>query len=195
LGFDLLLAVAFNTASHGLDAPMYPGIFRFLPFPIIHLPEFVAGALMGNLFLHNVGRRYSGTWTYAAVGFSVAALLLPTGPWTSVAVIGFSALIYSLANSQTWFSRLLSKRLLVFGGGISYAMYLLQSPVRNWVRPFITYSRIPWQLAIVPIILIILSAFVYAFFEDPARKALRTLLRRIYLNGRLLTRFTPAPPK
>ncbi len=180
LAADLLLGVSCNIAAHGLDGEPYPGMFRFIPLPVIHLPEFIGGAAMGTLFLRSEGVVDSGAWTYVALGLSFAALMLPGGPWTSVALIGFSALIYCLARERTVVARVLSTRLLLFGGGISYAMYLLQQPVRNWVHPWITHdSRIPWQLAIVPIVLVALSAVVYSYYEGPARRMLRAVLARM----------------
>lgn len=177
LGAVLLLGVSCNISANGVEAEPYPGIFRFIPLPVIHLPEFIGGAAMGNLFLHSEGTVNSGAWSYAALGFTLAALMLPSGPWTSVTLIGFSAFIYCLARQRTLLVQVLSTRLLVFGGGISYAMYLLQEPVRDWVHPWITnYSRIPWQLAIVPVTLTALSAVVYLYFEDPARRMIRALL-------------------
>jgi peptidoglycan/LPS O-acetylase OafA/YrhL len=135
---------------------------------------------MGNLFLRTEGPVNSGAWTYAALGLACAALMLPSGPWTSVALIGFAALIYCLARERTLVGRVLSTKLLLFGGGISYAMYLLQAPVRNWVHPWITQtSRIPWQLAIVPVVLTALSAVVFLYYEDPARRTLRAVLARM----------------
>ncbi len=176
---DLLLAVSCNVSAHGLDAQMYPGVLRFIPFPIIHLPEFIAGAVLGNMFLRSERPATSSAWTFAALGFTAVALMLPNGPWTSVSLIGFAVLIYSLARERTVVARVLSTRLLLFGGAISYAMYLLQSPVRHWVHPFISsYSSIPWQLGIVPVVLIGFSALVYLYFEDPARHLILAHLGR-----------------
>jgi len=160
---------------------MYPGIFGLVPFPIIHLPEFIAGGLMGNMFLSEKHLTFSGKWSYGALAFGLSALTIPQGPFTSIVLIGFSALIYLLAKERTLVSNLLSSRLLVFGGSISYSMYLFQIPVRAWVRPLVPdYSRIPWQLAIVPLVLTALSIVVYRYFEDPARRVVRIFFGKLY---------------
>ncbi len=162
---------------------MYPGIFRFIPFPIIHLPEFVAGVILGNLFVHSAGRERPGRWTYVALALTIASLMVPMGRWTSVALIGFSGLIYCLASERTLLSQMLSTRFVVVGGGISYAMYLLQTPVRSWVHGVgLEYSKIPWQLVIVPIVLTGLSLPVFLYFEDPARRLLRSLFGRLSIR-------------
>jgi peptidoglycan/LPS O-acetylase OafA/YrhL len=189
LVIDLFLGVVFNVSSHGLGAPMYPGVFRYLSLPVIHLPEFLAGVVMGNLFLQGAGSSRAGIWTYAALLFCVLALMLPKGAFTSVVLVGFSALIYFLAKERTLVTRILSTKLLVFGGGISYAMYLLQTPVREWTHSMVsTYSRIPWQLAIVPVILMLLSAAVYLYFEDPARRLLRFAFGKIDTKSAVMLR-------
>jgi peptidoglycan/LPS O-acetylase OafA/YrhL len=176
---DLLLAVGCNVSAHGLDAQMYPGVLRFIPFPIIHLPEFVAGAVLGNVFLRSERPVTTSGWTFAAVGLTAVALMLPSGPWTSLALIAFAVLVYSLARERTLVARVLSTRLLLFGGAISYAMYLLQWPVRQWVHPWISsYSSIPWQVGIVPAVLVALSALVYRYIEDPARHLILAHLDR-----------------
>jgi peptidoglycan/LPS O-acetylase OafA/YrhL len=180
LGAVLFLGVACNVSWHSLGSEMYPGIFRFIPFPIIHLPEFVAGVILGNLFLHSTGVQRPGRWTYVALAVTIASLMLPTGPWTSVALIGLSGLVYCLASERTLLSQILSTKLAVLGGGISYAMYLLQTPVRSWVHGVAAeYSRIPWQLVVVPIVLTCLSLVVFLYFENPARRFLRSLFGRL----------------
>jgi len=180
LGADLMLGVTANISAHGLGADPYPGVFRFIPLPVVHLPEFIGGAAMGNLFLRDCTAK-SGGWTYLALGITLATLMLPAGPWTSVALIGFSALIYSLAKERTLISRVLSTRWLVFGGGISYAMYLLQTPVRGWFGTSLKdYSGNAWQFGIVPIVLTAVSALVYVYFEVPARRALRAMFAKFY---------------
>jgi peptidoglycan/LPS O-acetylase OafA/YrhL len=89
-----------------------------------------------------------------------------------------------LAKERTLVTRVLSTKLLVFGGGISYAMYLLQATVRWWVHPMVlTYWRIQSQLAIVPAILVVLSAGVHLYFEDPARRLLRLAFGKFYMKG------------
>lgn len=175
---DIVLGVSCNVSAHGLHSA-YPGVFRFLPLPIIHMPEFIAGAALGTIFLRRGITGLPRGWTYAALMFAGAALMLPPGPWTSLVLPGFAALIYGLAAEQTLISRALSSKIALFGGGISYAMYLMQAPVREWVHPFVArHPHMPAQELIVPALLMVLAVLVFVYFEGPVRGALKAFFAR-----------------
>ena len=66
-------------------------------------------------------------------------------------------------------------------GGASYSIYLLQLPVRDWVRTLFPHnsslvSRLNAPLT--PVVLILFSILVFRTWEEPARKAIRRLLVR-----------------
>ena len=46
----MLAGVLFNSTGHN-DSARYGGIWWLLPSPLIHLPEFISGVLLGNLYL------------------------------------------------------------------------------------------------------------------------------------------------
>jgi peptidoglycan/LPS O-acetylase OafA/YrhL len=104
-------------------------------------------------------------------------LSLPLGEWVSLVTVPFTVLVYELAIGESALARLLSTQLVVLLGSASYAIYLLQFPVRSWTR--VIFSRFPEKLAylgtpLTPLILVLISILVFKFWEEPCRRALRS---------------------
>jgi len=71
----------------------------------------------------------------------------------------------------------LSSRCAVLLGSASYSLYLLELPIREWMRVLFTG---PWELfgrSAYPLVLILLSIVVFKAFEEPARSLLNGLGR------------------
>jgi peptidoglycan/LPS O-acetylase OafA/YrhL len=154
-------------------------IVRVLPLPILRIPEFLLGMAIGLKHLRNegIGKNVSHPLrVYPAVFCIFAALSLPLGEWVSLVMVPFAVLVYELALGSIWLARILSTRIMVLLGGASYAVYLLQFPVRSWTR--VLFSHFPERIAhlsapLTPLILVLVSMFVFQFFETPSREALR----------------------
>ena len=134
----ILLVILTNSCSRTLGYTPH-GIFRFLPFPLVHLAEFLTGVGLGNHFLarvldatdsHAPLLPLRGLFTYSAAAAAIALLCIPASPYTSLVFFAFSALIYALAAESTLLSRFLSTPLMLLGGGISYSVYLMQMPAK-----------------------------------------------------------------
>lgn len=177
-------AIAAHTAIRTLDDQTYAGIFSYIPLPLIHLPEFLAGAAAGNLFLQTDTHRsamhsrasQSGMLTWLGFAASLVSLSLMHGAWSGTCVLGFSLLLYGLASERTWLSKLLSTRLLLIGGCISYSIYLLQTPVRYFVKAAFTPMHAGdgvIGMLIVDMLLLLLSLATFYWIEEPARRFLR----------------------
>ena len=61
------------------------------------------------------------------------ALATVQNPWIGLSIPAFGALLYGLASERSMLGRFLSTKLLVLGGEISYAMYLLRTPLHSWI--------------------------------------------------------------
>ncbi len=200
-----LVGIVFNTPSHTLVTKAV-GMWTYIPAPVIHLPEFIAGMILGNLFL--VARRQTKlqagisspaepvaapeprglriawrtiswrTW----LGVLLCALILSTAlnNWEGLVIPGFGLLLYGLVTERTFLSRFLSTRVLVFGGEISYSMYLLRTPLQKWLNmmPALHENLIVGVLYI-PLILIPFSILTFYFVEAPARRLLRHMFASI----------------
>jgi peptidoglycan/LPS O-acetylase OafA/YrhL len=118
----IAISLAFNTAPMEIGHAFTYAFFEHVPFPVSHLPEFLLGVALGNMFLQksasasqvsthprtNRGAGTRGMLTYGGIVFSALVLIEPAGRWTSAVVAGFGLLIYGLASERTLVSRFLS---------------------------------------------------------------------------------------
>ena len=162
------------------QTPAWRAILGWLPIPVVRLPEFLLGILIAQRFMQGAAK--SNGWRIAGYLLAAVVLLSTTrGQWLSLAVVPFCGLIYELAASQSggsgrsWFSWL-TARWLIFLGGASYSIYLLQFPVRNWVR----FALTPWGARgnlvgalLSPFLTILTACLVFHWYEEPSRRVLK----------------------
>ncbi|MHB1938221.1 MAG: acyltransferase family protein [Acidobacteriaceae bacterium] len=154
-------------------------LMRYIPLPVLRLPEFVVGMALGLAFLRVPVWRHGGRVSVCAALVAIGVLCMPWGEWASIAVIPFAVLIASLAYQSGPIARMLSSRILILLGSASYAVYLLQLPTRIYTR--LLFSQVlhaPHNVDafLSPLLLLILSVLVFLFWEEPARKFLRKSL-------------------
>lgn len=147
--------------------------------PLVRLSEFIYGMLLAHLFLH-VGQRLglaANAGLQLVLIAAIVGILCMTGDVqaVSIAVALMGPLLILLADERTPLARLLSLRVMVLLGGASYAMYLAQLPVRDWLRllPGETIEQF-----VNPFATIGLAVLVFLFWEEPMRRRLRALFRR-----------------
>jgi peptidoglycan/LPS O-acetylase OafA/YrhL len=194
------IGILCNTPNHIMSL-RYSGPFFYVIVPIVHLPEFIAGLVLGNLFLvSEVSRlekrkgqiagdgsdaktsRFRLPWI-TTLGFfsSILVLAITRSRWESLAIATFSLLLYGLATERSPLSRFLSTPALILGGEISYSMYLLRTPLHGWLAlsPVLSANRIV-DLLYIPLGLIPLSLFSYYVIEGPSRRGLRRTFARVH---------------
>ena len=146
-----------------------------MPLPLLRLPEFITGIICALLFRAGEFDRFRSDVAAILAGvFTVAALVATTtATIASFAGIGFVALIATCAVNQGMVRRALSYKPLVLLGNASYALYILQIPVRKWM-PAIFTGDWDWigRLLYQPL-LVIISVAVFILLEEPARRFLR----------------------
>jgi peptidoglycan/LPS O-acetylase OafA/YrhL len=107
--------------------------------------------------------------------------------YSQVAVLMFPGLIAGLAMSKRGPARLLSTPTLLYGGRISYCVYLTHYVILDvvfavlWQDPEARWIMTPKVALLMPFLLVgtlIVSALLYHVVEEPARLALTRLLRR-----------------
>jgi peptidoglycan/LPS O-acetylase OafA/YrhL len=187
----LALAVFINSGVYILGYPSH-GVLSEIPLPLMRLPEFLTGVGLGNYYLQWVSRKRPrlkcawlhtpGVWTYPAVLVTIALLCRARGPATSLVLIAFAALVFGLASESTLISRILATRLMIFGGGISYSIYLLQAPVKDMVLKIsdsLHINSTMVRMASMIVSLLVLSAISFKTVEGPARQKLRSLFARL----------------
>lgn len=152
--------------------------------------EFTAGMLLcaglSRLELTDTERRLAG---WGAVASIVGLLVWFQLVWqtdqrwlANLAVVLFLPLIGCLAVGSGWLTAGLSTRLVVLGGGISYALYLVHMPVLDLFRDLLIrgYGVDRWsaqlaETAFLPVI-VLLSWLLFRYVEEPARRTMRRML-------------------
>lgn len=166
--------------------------------PLARLPEFLLGMACGFLFLrsqrdskHALPLVFSGIAAFAlVVGFSN---VIPY-PILHTALLGpaFAAIVYGLALRPKW-GAFLENRLLVLCGDASYSLYLLHSMIMGMFF-FGRTGQLQHQsvlgVLVFVLIAITISALVYRFIEEPARRKLNPRRR-----SQVVGMETPPPPQ
>jgi peptidoglycan/LPS O-acetylase OafA/YrhL len=158
--------------------------------PILRLPEFLIGILLGRFYdLGYIPKLSSSLLSYAAsLGILAVFAFCPFIPHPLLAnglmAPLFALLIYSLAQGEGLLANLLSRPWLVLLGEVSYGIYILQIPVALVLRMPPPYHALV-DLAIYLIVLISVSILSWKFIESPLRTRLRTWLSPATLRNDL----------
>jgi peptidoglycan/LPS O-acetylase OafA/YrhL len=152
--------------------------------PVLSLPEFLLGMVLGALFLRKRDLTPSAAtndWI-TTVGILVCCVLIAAGLGDTLISLGavgcFSWAIYRLADGHGWLTNLLSSRAMLLLGGASYSVYLLQALIRLITHNAFARFHPGLDAVLSPIILIFLSCLIFLFYEEPLRDVVRKLLLR-----------------
>jgi peptidoglycan/LPS O-acetylase OafA/YrhL len=150
-----------------------------LYFPVWHLNSFVAGIAGAEIFKQL--RSYNiPVWLPPITGILGAAILFwITGtdnflrphihngvlsPIIILMLVGFSL-------DRTWLAKLMSNKLLVYLGSLTYGIYILQHPVYLWMSYFLGVETFSVQDFVIYLLtLTLVSVAAYQWFEEPVRK-------------------------
>jgi peptidoglycan/LPS O-acetylase OafA/YrhL len=153
--------------------------------PLLHVPEFIFGIVVGRLFLF--GRRFSAAahwvlFTIAALAvtsiFALRGILPDFTHNNSVLTLAFSALIFGAAGLPAR-APFLTSSLLVALGEASYALYILHVPLLWWWTQFTSrtglHLPIAWHFSFYLALSITASLLTWRLWEIPARRRLLRL--------------------
>lgn len=145
------------------------------PLPLLRLVEFGYGMLLYRVVETADARVVLRVASPAATAATLAAVLaILASPLSaqgiSAASILFGLLIVQLAVARTRLAALLSSRALLLLGSASYAIYMLQGPVREWVNLIVPSPAL--AAALNPFVLLAVALAAYRFVEEPARRML-----------------------
>ena len=152
-------------------------------FPLIHLNQFLIGNLFGMIFLHSYDRFVKNLDVLLVVLLALTAALLkypiPDANYHNgflAMLFGFIILVISLNNGLI--SRIISKKIFVFLGEISFGIYILQIPIHEGlykiIKPFYNNHYNAFFFVYLAV-LILFSAISYQFVENPLRKLIRKM--------------------
>ncbi len=176
------LIIAFGLSSitpgyHG--AAVLPGGVN-LPLPVLRTAEFVFGIMLCRIRLlyPTAPKMISGSVAGLVLTVLIGVGLMFAKDVHSKAVITvlLGLLIFHLSYETGVVSAFLSGKTVVLLGCASYAMYLLQGPVRAWCETLIKH---PFDKFASPIIVIGGAIVVFLYYEQPARKFILTTYRSI----------------
>lgn len=164
--------------------------------------QFTAGALAAaavrRLRPTDRARRLAGYFS-VLLGVAIVSILylFDAHPLTGVQDTGgvvdalFVPLVVTLAMGVGSLPRLLSTRLMVYGGEISFCLYMVHELVHTawgWaVEQFeLTPEAFPWKWNVVGLLAISVGAAIllYHFVEDPARRWMRRMVDANAVNAR-----------
>lgn len=153
--------------------PTYFDWLRWVPTPLVRLPEFVIGVLVGELHFRRAGEPFRvPVWAPATA--LLALLCVSHQPWVASAVTMLAAVLIAAiaADSGSLISRVLQNRLIVLLGAASYSLYLLHQPVHFYMVWLFGPGRwlVPFQYAGV----IAGSVVMFLYFEEPMREWIRS---------------------
>ncbi len=171
--------------------------WNFYIFPIMRLPDFIMGVLIGNIFLR---LRHSAVATYnlerikhwtrlevLAMLMLVMGLLLgtlmPQPLRFAVWLMPFwSVLIFVYAQQRGHLSRLLQWRPLVFLGEASFSFYMTHQLIIRYIYN-LGLSKI--STAIISLgVAVLVSSMVYLYVEEPSRIRLKNFLEKRFIKNR-----------
>lgn len=171
-----------NTVAGYLLLPKFNNSKFFLQyFPPVHLCTFTLGIIAGLFFLRNKSRltekiiHYKILFYFLSLVFFVflcytLGLSHVNNGWLTPSY-GLFIIALSLPSRLT---QLISSKIFVWSGEISYSIYILQAPVWIFFKLFIPF---PFMLYI--LLLIAVCGIVYQFYEVPLKSF---ILNKISLN-------------
>ncbi|WP_417154038.1 acyltransferase family protein [Rikenella microfusus] len=159
--------------------------------PVTRLPDFLVGMLLFRLYERlkdrNIGRLQGSLLEIGSVALFLAfyfgaAEIPKVYRYSCFYWLPVAAVLISFSLQKGILSRILSNRLLVAGGEISYSFYLIHLfillPYAEWQKE--AGSHIAWYIAVPLLFCVVigLSLLSYRYFEKPMNKRVKSLLNR-----------------
>lgn len=172
---SVLIVFDFATGSSAFFSlhPAYFDWLRWVPTPLIRLPEFMIGVLVGELHFRREGRPFPIPVWVPTIGL-LGVLIVSHSPWVASAVTALAALlIAALADARgSLISRLLQHRAIVLLGAASYSLYLLHQPVHFYLVWLLGADK--WLVPLQYVGVVLASVIMFLYFEEPAREWIRS---------------------
>lgn len=159
--------------------------------PLVRLPEFLMGVVLGRLFLQEQpasqrsGALMAPVGAALALGAFAASMHLPFALLHNALLAPvYALLVYGLARGGGPFGWVLSRRPLVLLGHASYSLYILQYPVwlgvgavAEAVAPWVDFRGLRPLFVVYLGVMLGLSVLSHRWVETPMRGWVRRVLR------------------
>tara|TARA_B100001057_G_C22780886_1_gene923592 strand:+ start:77 stop:1147 length:1071 start_codon:yes stop_codon:yes gene_type:complete len=146
-------------------------------FPLLHLNEFLIGNVAGLVFIKYLKDQKKANDLAIIALLVVAAIVLKYNTVLSfhngLLMLVFVPLILLISCNNGLFSKLFKLKFLVFLGEISFGIYILQKPIFMLIKG--VFTALNWHQPILQfyisfIVLLLVSAISYYYFETPLRR-------------------------
>jgi peptidoglycan/LPS O-acetylase OafA/YrhL len=171
-----LLIVAYGSRGGTLDITFDGGLYRIAA-------GFTAGCLLYRVHRAGWGERlpWDAIAAVTLAAITVLPLVLGPAPWITPL---FALLIFALARAQGPVARLLASPLAMYGGRISYALYLVQGiviPHLLGLVPFPDHLEAPLPTRVGLVLLYVIASWpiahvAHVLVEERCRKAMARLV-------------------
>jgi peptidoglycan/LPS O-acetylase OafA/YrhL len=172
IGLVIVLILAIDGPQSAIERTDW--LVQHVPLPLLRVPEFFLGMLLATLSPGN--RRHSYGYVVAICFVTILLLSVNFHRFVILVVVPFAALIWFLAGQESRFRNWLEIAPLVLLGQASYALYILQLPIRNWIALWSRRGDLHSAQSLVYVVLLLMASLIaYAAVEQPARKWIRSL--------------------
>lgn len=198
-GIAIIIATFFRSAFFVLLTSFFivsvAGIVGWLNLEITGIPlyaiplvrvfhEFILGTLIGTLYIHHRSllMRLRPSLILILIGFAIFAYMLRAPLSLTVPTVCFLSIAF-LSVDNSWLTKFLKFKWLIFLGEISYSTYMVHYFVRDVFKAL--FAKSAFEMDVGPLIasflvVFLLSCIMYWWIELPAQSFLRNLriLRR-----------------
>jgi peptidoglycan/LPS O-acetylase OafA/YrhL len=165
-----------------ISNPALSKIIYWTPLPVLRLPEFLTGVILGLIFLRAPHRPTRQWVLWVSLVATAIVLAKFAGEWESLLMVPNIFLVYELAHDGGPINWFLSRKTMMLLGGAAYSMYLLQFPMRRtmeWVfAHWLPALKSIGPPVITPLLLVGVALVVHLRFEEPVRRGLRVWFAR-----------------
>jgi peptidoglycan/LPS O-acetylase OafA/YrhL len=151
-----------------------------LPIPLLRSAEFVYGVMLCRLTVLNPywSKAMGGhLFEVLMIAIVVAVLCLASSVQSkALFTVAIGILIVQLAGGYGLVTAALSSKPLLLLGGASYALYLLQGPMRAICDQYVPH---PFDRFLSPIVTIAGAIALFLYWEQPCRRLLLSAYRRV----------------
>jgi peptidoglycan/LPS O-acetylase OafA/YrhL len=165
----------FNTSMCIPGVPIPSTLLTHIPLPVLRFPEFLVG-IFGCSFFIKKGQYWKIKTFFNTILLTLVILFIlflactinqTTANQTGFITISMFFLIYLLSANQSIYSSILQHKSLLLLGNASFAIYILQAPIRNYYN----YLHLPsYMIFAYPLVLILFSILIYLKLEYPVNK-------------------------
>jgi peptidoglycan/LPS O-acetylase OafA/YrhL len=196
LATSLLRVTAQRQLAVSEQAALVARIVARFPLPLVHIPQFLFGVVLGAAFARQPARpgRRIGSATVLSVASALVTLIVLAEsphiprPFLDGGLLAplFGALIFVLACGGGPLASFLSWSWLVTLGDASYAVYILQVPVHDWAMRLHSFNQNKSVHVIAYMAtLIAASLAVHKLVELPGRQLILGLSARLFSPARV----------